>query len=370
LAARAIPSSDVVVSEVGLGQFAESLSSVAEASREAAASAGLRYVSSETLGIVRRRSGKGFAYQDRDGATVTDLATRERIYRLAIPPAWTEVRIAERPNAHLQAVGFDQRGRLQYRYHPGFREVRDAAKFDHLIAFAEGLSALREQVRRDMARPGLGRERVLATVVRLLETTMIRVGGAAYAEANKSYGLASLRSRHVEVHGGDLKFHFMGKSGKVWSVGVKDRRVARIVRACQELPGQALFQYLDVEGARQAISSTDVNAYLKAASGAEISAKDFRTWWGTVLAAMALHAEPPAAGETDAKRKLKSVIATVSSVLGNTPAVCLKCYVHPKIVSAYLAGELSLRRPPHAVSDADGLAPEERMVLNFLKRRA
>jgi len=353
-----------------LGQVSHSLSGVAAASRDAAASAGLRYVPAETLGIVRRRAGGGFSYRDGDGAPVTDLATLERIHHLAIPPAWTDVRIAERANGHLQAVGFDQRGRLQYRYHPDFREVRDAAKFDHLIAFAEGLPALREQVRRDMARPGLGRERVLATVVRLLETTMIRVGGAAYAEANKSYGLASLRSRHVEVDGADLKFHFMGKSGKAWRVGVKDRRVARIVRACQELPGQALFQYLDAEGQRQAISSGDVNAYLKAASGAEISAKDFRTWWGTVLAAIALHAEPPAASETDAKRKLKSVISTVSSVLGNTPAICLKCYLHPKIVSAYLASELSLRRPPKAASDADGLAPEESMVLNFLKRSA
>jgi DNA topoisomerase-1 len=339
-----------------------------DAAEEAAVVAGLRYVHSNELPISRRRKVRGFSYWDRDGRPVGDERVLKRIQALAIPPAWRDVQIAERVDGHLQAIGRDQRGRRQYLYHPRFREVRDAAKFEHLIAFADGLPALRRRVARDMARRGLGRARVLATVVRLLETTMIRVGGAEYARTNHSFGVVSLRSRHVEVNGAKLTFHFTGKSGKEWRVGVSDRRLAGIVRACQELPGQALFQYVDDDGERRHVTSSDVNAYLKEASGRDISAKDFRTWWGTVLATLALAEQPASQNPDAARRVLKEVIAAVARQLGNTAAICLKCYVHPDVVAAHLEGQLQLGRPPKAATGR--LAPEEQQVLTFLERIA
>jgi len=258
------------------------------ASREAAQSAELIYVSSESPGLGRRRSGAGFSYRDIDGAVIRDRATLARVRALAIPPAWTSVWICPSPDGHLQAVGLDAKGRKQYLYHPKFRELRDGAKFEHMIMFAESLPALRRKITLDMAKPGLGFDKVLATVVRLLETTMIRVGGAAYARENKSYGLTTLLTRHVRVEGSDVRFHFKGKSGRIWRLGVRDRRVARTIKNCQELPGQHLFQYVDDDGRRQNLTSADVNAYLKKITDREITAKDFRTWAGTVLAAMAL----------------------------------------------------------------------------------
>lgn len=294
-----------------------------------------------------------------------DAETLERIRQLVIPPAWTEVWICARPGGHLQATGFDQRGRRQYLYHPDFRAQRDAAKFEHLLDFAEALPALRERVKRDLARPGLGHDKVLATVVRLLETTMIRVGSEAYARENGSYGLASMRSRHVAIDGSAVKFHFKGKSGKDWRVGVRDRRLARVVRACQELPGQHLFQYVDEAGQRQPITSDDVNAYLKDASGRDVTAKDFRTWWGTVLAATAL-ADPEAPGGAAPKARLAAVVKDVSNRLGNTPAVCRKGYIHPEVITAHLAGELALRI---GEDDGAGLSPPEKAVLALLRRR-
>ncbi len=293
-----------------------------------------------------------------------DPDTLARIRQLVIPPAWTEVWICARPGGHLQATGFDQRGRRQYLYHPDFRAQREAAKFEHLLEFAQALPALRERVTRDLARPGLGRDKVLATVVSLLETTMIRVGSEAYARENGSYGLASMRSRHVAVDGTALKFHFRGKSGKDWRVGVRDRRLARVVRACQELPGQHLFQYVDDAGQRQPITSDDVNAYLKDASGRDVTAKDFRTWWGTVLAATAL-ADPEASGRAP-KARLAAVVKDVSNRLGNTPAVCRKGYIHPEVITAHLAGELALRI---GKDDGAGLSPPEKAVLALLRRR-
>jgi DNA topoisomerase-1 len=363
---------------------AVSSSSVEEA-RQAALAAHLVHVSPDQPGLARRPHGAGFVYFGPDGKRVRDRETLERIRALVIPPAWRDVWICARPNGHLQAVGYDQRGRRQYRYHPRFRAVRDEAKFEHILSFAEGLPALRARVDRDMAARGLGRDKVLATVARLLETTMIRVGNEAYARDNRSYGLATLRNRHVDIDGGALVFHFKGKSGKDWRVGVRDRRLARIIKACQDLPGQHLFQYLDDAGERRAVTSADVNAYLKEASGQEITAKDFRTWWGTVLAALALAAPRSvapkngtpkngapqnAASEAEARRVLADTVRQVSGALGNTPAICRKCYIHPQIIAAHMAGELQLRPTGgRRAAIAAGLSPEEAMVLALLRRR-
>lgn len=332
---------------------------------DSARCAGLRYVTPDELSISRRGAGRGFTYRDSNGEAVTDAATLARIRALVIPPAWREVRIAARDDAHLQAIGRDQRGRRQYRYHPRFREVREAAKFEHLLAFARTLPRLRRRVRADMATPGLGRDKVLATVARLLETTMIRVGGAEYARANGSYGLATLRARHAEVNGGAVRFHFTGKGGKAWDVAVSDRRVTRIVRSCQELPGQALFQYLDDSGARQAISSDDVNEYLRRAGGRDISAKDFRTWWATVLALAALGEAPPWESEAEAKHRLTEAVSAVAGLLGNTPTICRRCYIHPEVTAAYLEAPFS---PTRARAGGELSAPE-RAALSFLRRR-
>jgi DNA topoisomerase-1 len=336
-------------------------------SKDAADAAGLRYVSADTPGLTRRRAGKGFSFVGPDGQRVGDRKTLERIKGLVIPPAWRDVWICPRPDGHIQAIGYDEKGRKQYLYHPRFREVRDEAKFEHMMAFAEALPALRERVAADMAKPGLGRDTVLATVVHLLETTMIRVGNAAYARDNGSYGLTTLRVRHVKVEGTELRFHFKGKSGKVWRLSVKDRRVARIVKACQDLPGQDLFQYVDDQGERQSVTSADVNGYLKQASGGEITAKDFRTWVGTVLAATALAEFGAAANPTEAKKNLTRAINQVAAQLGNTATVCRKCYVHPAVMAAYLDGALALA-PPDEPGEA--FRPEEAAVLAFLRGRA
>ena len=255
---------------------------------EAAESAGLSYVSDEEPGIRRRKAGKGFTFIGPDGKVVRDPKTLARIRKLAIPPAYTDVWICPDPRGHIQATGRDAKGRKQYRYHPRWREVRDSTKFEHMIDFAKALPAIRSRIEEDMAKRGLPREKVLATVVHLLESTLIRVGNVDYAKQNKSYGLTTLRDRHVDVDGGKLRLQFKGKSGKTWSLQVKDRRIAKVVKACQDIPGQHLFQYLNEEGNRIPVTSTDVNAYLREISGREITAKDFRTWAGTVLAAMAL----------------------------------------------------------------------------------
>jgi DNA topoisomerase-1 len=342
-------------------------------SREGAKAAGLVYVSSEAPGLSRRRTGKGFAYRRADGQRVSDKATLARIRSLAIPPAWSSVWICSDPNGHIQAVGQDERDRKQYRYHPKFREMRDGAKFDHMMVFAQALPGLRQQVAKHMAAPGLGRDKVLATVVHLLETTMIRVGNSSYAKENKSYGLTTLLNRHVRIEGAELRFHFKGKSGKTWRLGVRDRRIARIVKSCQELPGQHLFQYLDEAGHRQAVTSCDVNAYLKKISGADITAKDFRTWTGTVLAAMALAELEAVDTKARAKKNVTRAIERVSARLGNTPTICRKCYIHPEIVTAYMDGGLLLDIQNDVDSQlrdaADTLRPEETAVLSFLRTR-
>jgi DNA topoisomerase-1 len=342
--------------------------------REAARSAGLIHVSDDRPGISRRRTGKGFSYRDAEGKLIRDADVLARIRKLAIPPAYTDVWICARPNGHIQATGRDARGRKQYRYHPSFREVRESAKYAHMLEFAAALPALRRQVETDMALPGLPREKVLATVVHLLETTMIRVGNEDYARQNRSYGLTTLKSRHMNVDpsGKELLFAFKGKSGKFWRVTLRDRRLAKIMRAIQELPGQHLFQYLDDDGARHDIGSEDVNDYLREISGSSITAKDFRTWNGTVLAATALSKCEMAENASAAKRNIRDVIAQIATQLGNTPTICRKCYVHPDILEAYLAADLILESLPTAqpkISDKTYITAEEEVVVSFLRRR-
>ncbi|WP_418317623.1 DNA topoisomerase IB [Piscinibacter sakaiensis] len=340
---------------------------------DAAEAAGLRYVSDERPGISRRRSGSGFSYRRANGQPVDDDATLARIRKLAIPPAWTEVWICPHANGHLQATGRDARGRKQYRYHERFREVRESTKYEHMLEFARSLPALRARVAKDMARRGLPREKVLATIVHLLETTLIRVGNDDYARSNRSYGLTTLRHSHVKVDGSELRFQFKGKSGKLWKLRIGNRRVAKIVRACQELPGQELFQYLDEDGEVRDVGSAEVNDYLREITGSDITAKDFRTWAGTVMAALALQEFERFDSEAAAKKNLRDAIERVAARLGNTPTICRKCYVHPEILSAYADGELLLEMRDEVRAelrdDLPQLSPEEAAVLSLLQAR-
>jgi DNA topoisomerase-1 len=341
--------------------------------REAAQSAGLQYVSDEDRGIRRERVADGFAYYQPGGDPVTDEATLERIRKLAIPPAYADVWICTRANGHLQATGRDARGRKQYRYHPQFREVRESTKYEHMMEFAKALPAIRGKLAEHMALRGLPREKVLATVVHLLETTLIRVGNDDYARDNKSYGLTTLRDPHVKVEGAELRFQFKGKSGKTWRLQLKDRRIARIVRACQELPGQRLFQYRDEEGEVREVTSADVNAYLKEITGRDVTAKDFRTWAGTVLAALALQEFEAADTQATQKKNLRAAIERVSARLGNTPTICRKCYIHPEVLNAYVEGSLLLQVEQKVArelrEDRSELRPEEAAVLAMLEAR-
>ena len=339
---------------------------------ESAKAAGLRYVSDNTPGIRRRRVGRGLAYLAPDGAPVRNPAVLRRIRALAIPPAWRDVWISALARGHLQAVGRDARGRKQYRYHARWRSVRDESKYARLLAFGAALPAIREQVDRDLARPGLPRDKVLATVVRLLETTFIRVGNEEYARANGSFGLTTLRGHHVDVSGSTLRFEFRGKGGKRVSVDVTDRRLARIVKRCKELPGQELFQYVDADGTRQIIDSANVNAYLREIAGEEFTAKDFRTWAGTVLAALALQEIRACDSITQAKRNIVGAVESVSRQLGNTPAICRRSYVHPGVIEAYLEGTVLgplTKRVVRRLDARPGLRPEEAAVVALLQQR-
>jgi DNA topoisomerase-1 len=341
--------------------------------KEAAAEAGLIYVSDEDPGLTRERRGEGFSYRKPDGQPVTDEAVLERIRRLTIPPAWTDVWICPKANGHVQATGRDARGRKQYRYHPQFREVRESTKYEHMLEFARRLPVIRRQIAAHMALKGLPREKVLATVVHLLETTLIRVGNDEYTKENRSYGLTTLRDPHVSVEGAQLKFRFKGKSGKTWNLQVRDRRVAKIVRACQELPGQRLFQYVDEQGELREVTSADVNDYLREIAGEDVTAKDFRTWAGTVMAALALQEFEAIDSQATVKKNVKAAIERVAERLGNTPAICRKCYVHPEILDSYMQGELLLEVKREVDSELrDGLAslrPEEAAVLALLETR-
>jgi DNA topoisomerase-1 len=352
---------------------AEALAPASADPREAAESAGLVYVSDEDRGLRRERRGEAFDYFKANGDRLTDEATLERVRKLAIPPAWTDVWICPRANGHLQATGRDARGRKQYRYHPQFREVRESTKYEHMLEFARALPAIRAQLAQHMALRGLPREKVLATVVHLLETTLIRVGNDDYARENKSYGLTTLRNPHVKVEGSELRFQFKGKSGKMWRLQVKDRRIARIIRACQELPGQRLFQYRDEDGEVREVTSADVNAYLREITGRDITAKDFRTWAGTVMAALALRECEASATQATQKKNLKEAIERVAARLGNTPTICRKCYIHPEVLNAYVEGALLLevkdKVEKELREDVATLRPEEAAVLAMLEAR-
>jgi DNA topoisomerase-1 len=307
---------------------------------ESAQAAGLRYVSDTQPGIRRQKAGKGFSYVGPDGKTIRDAKELARIRSLAIPPAYTDVWICSIPNGHIQATGRDARSRKQYRYHPRWREVRDETKFGRMLAFSERLPKVRARVEHDLGLPGLPREKVLATVVRLLECTRIRVGNDEYTRANRSFGLTTLQDRHVEISGSSLQFEFRGKSGKIHRASLNDRRLARIVQRCQALPGEDLFQYIDSEGVRQTVGSGDVNDYIREISGQEFTTKDFRTWSGTILAVAALSEEGTWASQREAKANVLRAIDRVAEQLNNTRAVCRKYYVHPAVFDAYLAGTL------------------------------
>lgn len=334
---------------------------------------GLRYVSDDQPGITRRRFGKGFGFRWPDGRRVNDPATVERIRRLVIPPAWTSVWICPDPQGHLQATGRDARGRKQHRYHPDWIAVRDELKFSRMMTFAQALPQIRRSVDADLRGKPRARRTVLAAIVRLLETTLVRVGNAEYAQQNESYGLTTLREEHVALTGSELRFQFRGKSGKMHSVRLQDRRVARVVRAMQDLPGQELFQYIDDEGVCRDVGSADVNAYLREIAGDSFTAKDFRTWAGTLLAWWALQEFQRVDSQSAAKKNITTAIKTVAQRLGNTPAVCRRSYIHPEILGAYLDGSLlqTLRDKvaEQLREELSGLRPEEAAVLAFLQAR-
>jgi DNA topoisomerase-1 len=337
----------------------------------AAREAGLRYVSDRAPGIRRRRAGRSFVYVDADGRRVDDEETVARIKSLAIPPAWTDVWICPSPRGHVQATGRDARGRKQYRYHPKWRQSRDEAKYERMMAFGEALPAIRARAEADLAAPGLGREKVLGAVVRLLESTLVRVGNREYARQNRSFGLTTMRDRHATIDGSTLRFQFTGKGGKKWAVGLRDRRLANVVRRCQELPGQELFQYVGEDGAARTVESADVNEYLREISGQEFTAKDFRTWAGTVLAAQALaEVEALDAGAARATSVVRAV-EQVAERLGNTPTICRKCYVHPAVIDAFMDGTTIgtvQARLADEIEDG-GLSAEEVLVMALLRQR-
>jgi len=339
----------------------------------AAKAAGLRYVTDSKPGIRREKDGEGFRYLDAKGEPVEDEATLKRIKSLVIPPAWTDVWICSQANGHLQATGRDAKGRKQYRYHPKWRNVRDEVKYERMINFGKALPTIRAEVDKALKHPGLPREKMLATIVYLLEATMMRVGNEEYARTNKSFGLTTLRNRHVKVDGSDVEFRFRGKSGVYHKIHVHDRRLARIIRSTRDLPGQELFQYIDEDGETHSIDSSDVNDYLRTITGEDYTAKDFRTWSGTVLAALALQEFEKFDSETQAKKNIVRAIESVAEKLGNTPSICRKCYVHPAVLESYLEGSvveaMRERTEQHLSEDLHTLQPEEAAVLAMLQQR-
>jgi DNA topoisomerase-1 len=340
---------------------------------ESAKAAGLRYVTDAKPGIQRLKRGTGFRYVSPDGAPVRDHETLGRIKSLVIPPAWQQVWICVLPNGHLQATGRDARGRKQSRYHPRWREVRDETKYERMLLFGDALPVIRERVEHDLALSGLPREKVLATIVRLIETTFIRVGNVEYARENKSFGLTTMRTRHVSVHGNTLTFDFQGKSGVHHTIDVENRRLATIVKRIQDLPGYELFQYLDEAGDRHSVDSTDVNEYLREVTGEHFTAKDFRTWAGTVLTAMMLREFDPYDTQTQAKKNVVEAIKAVAERLGNTPSVCRKCYVHPAVLEHYFSGAMLEAVEAEVAEEVDkklvSLREEEHALLHLLAHK-
>ena len=340
---------------------------------QSAKAVGLRHVSDEGPGFQRKRSGKDFVYLDERGKPLKDEKHLARIKSLAIPPAWIDVWICPHENGHLQATGRDARGRKQHRYHSRWREVRDETKFARLVAFARALPKIRRQVAQHMKLPGLPRQKVLAAVVKLLEVSSIRVGNDEYAKDNKSYGLTTMRDHHVDVSGANMQFQFRGKSGKRHSIDINHPRLAKIVKKCQDLPGQEVFQYIDDEGKRQDIKSEHVNEYLREITGADFTAKDFRTWSGTVLAAMALQEFERFDTQAQAKKNILRAIEAVAERLGNTPAICRKSYIHPAVLDSYLEGSMlnamRQRAQQQWNESVRKLRPEEAAVLALLQDR-
>lgn len=333
---------------------------------------GLRYVTQEQPGIDRERCGQRLRYRSAEGRIIRDRHTLKRISSLVIPPAWEEVWICPPDHGHLQATGRDERGRKQHLYHPRWREIRDQTKSDRLMDFARALPGIRKRLRRDLMHEGLCREKVLATVVWLLDVSLIRVGNEEYARDNKSYGLTTMKNRHATVRGAKIKFQFRGKSGKEHIVEVEDRRIARIVRACQDLPGQELFQCVNDEGQKHNVGSGDVNEYLREITGRDFTAKDFRTWAGTVSAICELQQLGPFELEAEARQNVVAAVKATAQSLGNTPAVCRKSYIHPAVIEAYLDGSLIPRlnewKGKTGSSSSCRLRPEETALLRFLKR--
>jgi len=345
---------------------------VAEA-MDAAEEAGLRYVSDDRPGYTRKAKGEDFAWLDTDGKLIRDEQRLLRIKRLAIPPAWTDVWICPASNGHIQATGRDARGRKQYLYHERWREVRDENKYDRIISFGKALPKIRRRIARDLKPLGLPRNKVLATVVQLLERTFIRIGNEEYARENKSFGLTTMKDRHVEVKGAKLRFRFHGKSGREHEVDVTDRHIAKIISKLQDLPGQDLFQYVDDDGKVGDITSQDVNEYLREITGEDFSAKDFRTWAGTVLTAIALNAQEKFENQKQGEANIKTAISAVAKILGNTPAICRKCYVHPAVLDTYLEQKTidGLKRTTEEALEKEDvdLRSSEAAILKFLKSR-
>lgn len=335
---------------------------------DSARAAGLRYAVDNRPGITRHPSANGFEYFDTNGKRIADEAVLSRIKSLGLPPAWTDVWICPQSNGHLQATGRDARGRKQYRYHAEWRSVRDETKFARMVAFGKALKQIRARVDRDLRKKGLPREKVLATVVRLLETTLIRVGNDEYAKQNNSFGLTTMRDRHAKISGAKVGFEFRGKSGKWHTIYVEDKRLARIVKNCRDIPGHELFQYYDADGKRQSIDSSDVNAYLREITGQEFTAKDFRTWAGTVCALMAFTSMSPCESQAHAKQNVSTAIKAVAEQLGNTPTVCRKYYVHPAVIDAYQDGHFSDIKLPSPESEMRYHECIEKEVLKLLKK--
>lgn len=338
-----------------------------------AAAVGLQYVTDEGLGIQRRKRGDKWAYISVDGNPIKDPREIERINQLGIPPAWSNVWICPDPDGHLQATGRDAKGRKQYRYHAKWRSLRDQTKFTRMIAFSEALPKIRARLEQDLSLPGLPRDKVLATVVQLMELTRIRVGNEEYAKTNQSFGLTTMRDGHVNIEGTKIRFKFRGKSGVEHDIELKDRRLARIVKRCQDIPGQELFQYIDDDGQRQSIASGDVNDYIREMTEADFTAKDFRTWAGTVLAARELHALGVCESATATKKAIVQAIKTVAAHLGNRPATCRKYYVHPAILSAFELGSLAEVMTTHTQRNTETslhqLSCEEQAVVQLLKQQ-
>lgn len=344
-----------------------------ETPAQSARAVGLRYVHDDGPGIRRVRRGRNFSYIDIDGKALRDREILGRIKALVIPPAWNQVWICPIENGHIQVTARDAKGRKQYRYHPRWRTVRDETKYERMIAFGKALPLIREKVKADLALPGMPREKVLGAIVRLLETTFMRVGNAEYARSNHSFGLTTLRDKHVDVDGARLRFHFRGKSGKQHNIQLEDKQLARIVKRCRDLPGQELFRYIAEDGVTRSIGSADVNEYLQSITGEDYTAKDFRTWAGTVLAALALQELSRFESPTQAKRNLLQAVEHVAERLGNTPTICRKCYIHPAVIDSYLEGSMRTtlkRRAENALSeDLRALRPQEAAVLGLLQQR-